>query len=159
MGITRPVPPDILAADLEGCVGKFSQHRVNAGALGRNCQTDAAAAGAQVQHPAVPQGLDIGYCLVHQHLCVRPGDQHVLGDVQGQAVKLPLTDEIGHRLSRQVPGRQLPDPLFQFRRSVQPPVPGQLLPALVDPETGQFPGFQGGIDDAALLQFPADIQK
>ena len=30
---------------------------------------------------------------------------------------------------------------------------------LVDPETGQLPGLQGGVDDAALLQFPANIQK
>ena len=96
---------------------------------------------------------------LHQHLGVGARDEHGGRNIQPKAVKLPLADEIGHRLSRQVPGRQLPDPLFQFRRSVQPPVPGQLLPALVDPETGQFPGFQGGIDDAALLQFPADIQK
>ena len=100
------------------------------GLRGLRCQrqTDTAAAGAQVQYPAVAQGLHIGQRLIHQHLRIRPGNQHLLGDIQRQAVKFPLTDEIGHRLSRQVPGRQLP-------------------------------GFQGGVDDAALLQFPADIQK
>ena len=153
------VPAGVLAADPQGPVGKLAQYHMGLRGLRCQRQTDAAAAGAQVQHPAVAQGLHIGQRLIHQHLRIRPGNQHLLGDIQRQAVKLPLTDEIRHRLSRQMTGRQLPHPAFQLRRGVQPPVPGQLLPGLVDPEAGQLPGLQGGVDDAALLQFPANIQK
>ena len=153
------VPAGVLPADPQGSVGKLAQYHMGLRGLRCQRQTDAAAASAQVQHPAVAQGLHIGQRLIHQHLRIRPGNQHLLGDIQRQAVKFPLTDEIRHRLSRQVPGGQFPHPAFQFRRSVQPPVPGQFLFGFVHAEAHQFPGLQRGINDAALFQFPADIQK
>mgnify|MGYP002508278554 CR=1 FL=1 len=33
-----------------------------------------------------------------QQLGVHPGDEHVPGDVQGQAVKFPLPNDVGHRV-------------------------------------------------------------
>ena len=72
-------------------------------------------------------------------------------DVQGQAVKLPLADEIGHRLPGQTPAA----PASRTRSStsgggIQRAVPAQLLPALAGGEAHQLPGLQrGGLDPPA----------
>ena len=120
------VAPDVLTADLQGPVGPLPQEHPGLGGVGRHRQADAAASGAQVQHTALPQGLYIGDGLLRQHLRVRSGDQHLRRDVQGQAVKLPLPDEVGHRLPLQVARHQLPGPPLQLRRGVQRPVPIEL---------------------------------
>ena len=113
---------------------------------------------AEGHHPAVPKRLYVGDGLLGQHLGVRPGDQHVLGDVQGEAVELPLADEIGHRLPGHAPLHQPPDLGLPLRRGVQAAVPDQLLPALAGAEADQLPGLQGGGLHPALPQLPPDVQ-
>jgi len=154
----KAVAADVLAADLQGPVRPLPQHHPGLGHLGRHRQPDAAAAGAQVQHPAFPQGLDIANGLLRQHLRVRPGNQHVPGDVQREPIELPLTDKVCHRLALQMPPHQVPDPVLQLRGGVQSPIPGQLLPALVSAEANQLPGLQRGLLDPCPPQLLADIQ-
>ena len=133
-------------------------HHPGLGGLGGDGQAHAAAARAEVQHPALPQLLYVGDGLFGQHLGVRPGDEDVLGDVQGEAVELPLADEVGHRLPGHAPLHQPPDLRLPLRGGIQAAVPGQLLPVLAGAEAHQLPGLQGGGLHAALPELAADLQ-
>ena len=64
---------DILPADLQRGIRILPQYASNAGGMGGDGQSDTAAPGAQVQHPAGAKGLDIRQRLIHQHLRIRPG--------------------------------------------------------------------------------------
>jgi len=79
---------------------------------------------------------------VHQHLRVHPGDEHLRGDLQGDAVKLPLSQDIGDGLALQA-ARQV---LFQRLligpvRVVLVPVPDELLLRAVARRRRQEPGL------------------
>ena len=50
---------------------------------------------------SAPESSAVRRPALHQHLGVGARDEHVRRDIQRQAVKLPLADEIGHRLARQ----------------------------------------------------------
>ena len=122
------------------------------------CQSYAARAGAQVQYPRLGHALQPGQRLLHQHLGVRAGDQHALGDVQRQAVKLPFADEVRHRLARQMTLGQPLHLLLHGSRDVQPAVPAQLLPALAGGAAHQLPGLQRGVSHAGFMEALPQIQ-
>ena len=133
------------------------QHLALRRAVGHG-QPHAAAAGAQVQHPAGPQVRYIGQGLSGQDLGVGPGDEHGLADVEGEAVKLPLPDEVGHRLPVQMPPGQLPDRPLRLRRHVEGRVPVKFLPGLAAAEAYQLPGLQSGGGAVRLEEAPAQLQ-
>ena len=87
------------------------------------------------------------------------GIEHVPGNIQGQAVELPLPDDVGHRLPRQAAAHQVVHPTLQFAGDVQGHVPVQLLPALVGGVAHQLPGLQLGLLHSGLFQPGAGIQK
>ena len=66
----------------------------------RERHADAAAAAAEIQnariHFSAPQGFQRG---VHQHLGVHARDQNILRHVHRKSVELPITGDIGQRLS------------------------------------------------------------
>ena len=113
---------------------------------------------ASPTQPALPQVLHVGDGLSGQDLGVGPGDEDVPGDVQGEAVELPLADEVGHRLPGQAALHQPPDLLLPLGGGVEAAVPGELLPALAGAETDQLPGLQGGGLDAGGPELLADVQ-
>ena len=53
----QTIAADVLAADPQRTLRQLAQHHAGIGTLGRHRKTHAAAAGAQVQHPAFPQRL------------------------------------------------------------------------------------------------------
>ena len=113
--------------------------------MGGHRQPHAAAAGAQVQHPGpLPRRLGQQNGPLGQHLGVRAGDEHVPGDVQGQAVELPLPDDVGHRFPGQTPPGQLLHPVLHRLGGVEGQVPEELLPGLVGGKAHQLPGLQLG---------------
>ena len=127
--------------------------------MDRHGQPHAAAAGAQVQHPAslaCRSGTEDGP--FGQHLCVTSGDEHVAGDIQREAIELPLPHDIGYRLPRQAALDQLLHPPLQLRRNIEGHVPVQLFPALVRGIAQQFPGLQLGGVDACLSQPRPGVQ-
>ena len=149
---------DVLAADPQSPVAELPQHHPGVLHLAGDGQAQAAGTGAQVQDPGgllLPQPADGG---LGQGLRVGPGDQHAFADVQGQAVKLPLADEISHRLPGQTPAGQRPGRLLHLRGRVQRAVPQQPGLILSGGEAHQLPGLQGGGLDPRLPQGPPDIQ-
>ena len=151
------VAADILAADPQGPLVQLPQHHPCAGDLTGDGQTDAAGAGAQIQHPALRQGPQPRCHVVHQRLRVRTGDQHAFGDVQRQPVELPLPDEVGHRLPRQMAAHQIPRPLLDGRGDIQLPIPHQLAAGLAGGEAHQLTGLQRGGLDACPAESLPDI--
>ena len=146
-----------------------------AGAELCHCQSYAAAAGAQIQHPRLRQRLDEVNSLLRQHLRIGAGDQYAFVDVQihaaegpladehvgrdhdRQPVKLPLADEIGQRLTGQMTPHQLAGAPLHLLRHIQPSVPQQLLPRLAGGKGHQFTSFQCGRVNAGAVEFLPDI--
>ena len=128
-----------------------------AGNVLRHGKTDAAGAGAQIQHAGalrLPQALDDGG---GQHLRVRAGNEHPLRDVQRQAVELPLADQIRHRLAGQMALHQCAGLPFHRVGNIEPAVPAQLLPALAGGAAHQLPRLQCGGGQPRLMELLADI--
>ena len=155
--IVDAVAADILAADPQGPLVQLPQHHPCAGDLTGDGQTDAAGAGAQIQHPALRQGPQPRYHVVHQRLRVRTGDQHAFGDVQRQPVELPLPDEVGHRLPCQMAAHQILRPLLDGRRDIQLPILHQLTAGLAGGEAHQLTGLQRSGLDACPAESLPDI--
>ena len=154
----QAVAADILAADAQGPVAELPQHHPGILHLAGDGQTQAPGSGAQIQHPGavlLRQPVNGG---LGQGLGVGPGDQYAFGDVQGQAVELPLADKVCHRLPGQTAAGQGPGRLLHLRGRVQRAVPQQPGLILSGGEAHQLPGLQGGGLDARLPQPTPDIQ-
>ena len=138
------VAADILAADPQGSLGQIAQGHPAVRHLAGHRQAHAAGPGTKVQHTASRIRPQKGQGAVHQSLRVCAGNEHLTVDVQGQAVKLPLADEIGHRLPGQVPLHQAADLLLHHRGYIELSVPQELLAGLAGSKAHQLPGLQGG---------------
>ena len=153
------VAADILLAQPEGRLAHIGQHHPAAGHISRHRQTHAAAPGAQIQHPRpLSGGPGQQDGPLGQHLGIHPGDQHVGGDVQAQAIELPLPDEVGHRLPGQPPLQQLRQLLLHRVGGIKGHIPVKLLPALAGRTADQLPRLQLGALHAGLSQPLAGIQ-
>ena len=119
-----------------------------------------AAPGAQVQNPgSLPRFPCLEDAPLRQQLGVHPGDEHLPGDIQGQAVELPLPDDVGHRLPRQTALDQLLHPPLHLSRGIEHHIPVELLPCLVRREADNLPGLQlGGLHPRPLQAGPG-VQK
>ena len=125
--------------------------------LAGNGQPHAAAAGAQVQHATFLHRAQIGNGLLRQHLGIRAGNQHAFGYIQRQAVKLPLADQIRHRLAVQMALHQLAHLFLHHLRHIQPAVPRQLFAGLAGGIAHQFTGLQCGALQAGIVKNLPDI--
>lgn len=153
------VAADILLAQPEGRLAHIGQHHPAAWHVGSHRQTHAAAPGAQIQHPRpLSGGPGQQDGPLGQHLGVHPGDQHVGGDIQAQAIELPLPDEVGHRLPGQPPLQQLRQLLLHRVGGIKGHIPVKLLPALAGRTADQLPRLQLGALHAGLSQPLAGIQ-
>ena len=109
------VAAHILLAHPQGSLGQLAQHHPAGRHLGGDGQPHAAASGAQVQHPGpLPRRPGQEDRALGQHFRVGPGDDDLPGDVQGQAVKLPFPDDVGHRLTGQTAPGQLLHPALHL---------------------------------------------
>ena len=134
---------DVLAAHLQGAGAEVHRHQLGGRQLPGDGAGDAAAAAAQVQDTGVHliAGEDLLH-RVHQHLRIHPGDEHIGGDGQGQAVKLPGAGDIGNRLSLEPAGGIVQHPVLHLGGGIEIDVPQQLLHGLAGGAGHQHPGFQ-----------------
>ena len=118
----------------------------------RQRAADAAAAGAEVENAGVHLPPD-EYLKrrIHEHLGVHARDEHVGRDRDRQAVKFPLADQVGQRLTGDAPLQQRPDLLFVFIGGVQAQVAHELLLRLADGICHQQPRLERvGLHTGAL---------
>ena len=94
----RGVAPRVLARDRERRARSVDRDHLGVGRRVRDRDRDRPGAGAEVEHApgAVRQALERE---VDEELGLRPGDQHVGGHLQREAVELALAGEVGDRLA------------------------------------------------------------
>lgn len=85
------------------------------------------------------------------------GDQDGAVHLQGHAVKVPFTDDIGHRLPLQAAGEQLFQPALHRMGGVEAAVAKKIVPALAGGVAHQLPGLQLRCLDAGLAQLLTGI--
>ncbi len=154
----KAIAPDILTADFQGAVVELPQHHMGLRDLRRRRQTQASASRAEVQCPALPQCPEVVNGQFRQKLGIRPWNQHIRGNIQRQAVELPLANDIGHRFPFQMPLQKGLHPVLHLWGRVKIAVPHQFLTALSRGAADQLPGLQRCPVHSKLPQAPPQSQ-
>ena len=114
------VAPDVLLTDAQRPLRQVGQHHAAVRSIGSHCQAHTAASGAQIQYsgpvPRRPRQEDGPF---RQHLRIGARNQHLPGNIQWKAVKLPLSDDVGHWLSGQAAACQLLHPVLHLLGGVK----------------------------------------
>ncbi len=150
--------PHVLPGQDQGPALEVRQHHPAARGVHRQGQADAAAAGAQIQHPGVGLFPQIAQGRFRHHLGVAAGDQHVGVHRQLQAEELPGPHDVGGGLPLQAAAQMIRRPLLEVPAGVEPQIPQELRRGLVRGGGQQDSGLLGAVRRTGGPQGPPGLQ-